>query len=192
MNKARLKSVTVIDKLLYVFLVIAFFITAVTAVTSAKFTSRVNSYVISNVSNVQIDFADGGDGTIVLADWKPGDTRTIEFSLRNYNDDNEVNELALIYQLQIETSSLLPLTYTLTKTTDTGSAQLALSVAKEEVTTFDIYSTTDNTLKHSIPQLDSFVLEISWPVENNDAEALEAGGEYIRIILNWRQYVAQV
>lgn len=181
---------SLIDKLLYAFLIVAFFATAVTAISTAKFSSKINSYVVSNVSNALIDFADGGDGVVVLSDWKPGDSKTVDFSVRNYNDNNEVNEIAILYYVRIKSSALLPLNFTLTKTTDGVTTQIPLTVTKEDETTFSIYSSTEMTLKHSLTQLDSYSLKIDWPEENNDADALEVGGEYIKIVLDWRQYVS--
>lgn len=189
MNK-KSASVLIIDKLLYVMLVAVFFVTAITAVTTAKFTSTIRSNVVSNVSNAIINFADDTDGIVVLTDWKPGDSRTVNFDIRNYNDQNAVNEIAITYTIKIRTSALLPLNFTLSKTTDGTTTQIPLTLTQEQDTTFSVYTGTQSTLKHSLQQLDSYTLNIVWPEENNDADALEAGGEYIEIIVDWRQYIA--
>ena len=89
----KLTATNIIDKLLYVVLVAVFFVTAIMAVTSAKFTSTIKSNIVNNVSNAIINFADDNDGIVVLTDWKPGDERVVNFDIRNYNDLNAVKEI---------------------------------------------------------------------------------------------------
>ena len=186
----KLTATNIIDKLLYVVLVAVFFVTAIMAVTSAKFTSTIKSNIVNNVSNAIINFADDNDGIVVLTDWKPGDERVVNFDIRNYNDLNAVNEIAITYKIIIKTSALLPLNFTLSKNSDGTISQIPLTLTQEQDTTFSVYTGTQSTLKHSIQQLDSYTLNIVWPEENNDADALEAGGEYIEIIVDWRQFIA--
>lgn len=102
------------------FLVIA--CAVVLGVSFARYVTVVQGQGLGQVAGVALDVSGDGavDVTSQLRGMKPGDTRTVGFTVTN-EKDGTVSEVAQEYSVSVETTGNLPLTYALTASGEAGS-----------------------------------------------------------------------
>lgn len=93
-----------------------------TSATLAKYASQTSTEATMQVAA----FAGGGtvDFDVVLEKMSPGQTKSVPFTVQNYDGDGE-SDVMLNYSVQVETTGNLPLEFTLqgdTQSGDSGSA----------------------------------------------------------------------
>ena len=182
-----LKSGFKLGPLAYVITASVLLIVSITTISLAKFSSNISGYVYNDVATALIEFDDGGSEVLELEDWSPGDSQTTTFSVKNFNGNNEVNQVALNYQIVIKTAAILDLTFTLSKMVSGSPVAVALTKTIDSDSSFSIYKSTTSVLAHTSPQTDQYSLEIEWDINANNEAAINAGGDYIRISVDWQQ-----
>ena len=182
-----LKSGFKIGPLVYIIAASVLLVVSITTISFAKFSSDVGGVVYSEVASALIEFDDGGSEVLELDDWSPGDSQTTTFSVKNFNANNEVNQVALNYQIVIKTAALLDLNFVLRKTVSGSPVNVPLTKTIDSASSFSIYTGTASVLPHTATQTDLYSLTISWPINANNEDAINAGGDYIRISVDWSQ-----
>ena len=182
-----LKSKIKLGPLTYIIAASVLLVVTITTISFAKFTSNVDGYVYNDVATALIEFDNGGSSVLDLATWDfdENQTQTVSFSVKNFNSNNEVNQVALNYQIIIKTAAILDLNFTLTKTVSGSPVEVTLTKTIDSASSFSYYTSTTSVLAHSSPQTDSYSLEIEW--DDDDEDAINAGGDYIRITVDWQQ-----
>jgi len=165
-------------------------VVSITTISFAKFSSNVGGVVYSEVASALIEFDDGGSEVLELNSWVPGQSQTTTFSVKNFNSNNEVNQVALNYNIVIKTAALLNLNFVLTKTVSGTPTTVTLTKTIDSASSFSIYTGAVSVLPHTTPQTDQYSLTISWPISATNEEAINAGGDYIRISVDWSQKTA--
>ncbi len=92
--------------------------------------------------------------TVPLSSMVPGATETYQFSVKNYDDDDNVTDATMKYNVKIEGAGYLPLEYSLTN--DNSNVLLTDGVSPW-------YS-----LPHTVATIHNYELTISWPIEYNE------------------------
>ena len=182
-----LKSRFKLGPLTYIITASILLVVSITTISFAKFASSIDSTVYSDVATALIEFDDGGSDVLVLDSWSPGDSQTTTFSVKNFNSNNEVNQVALNYQIVIKTAAILDLNFTLTKTVSGSPVEITLTKTVNSDSSFSYYTSTTSVLAHTTPQTDQYSLEIEWDINANNEAAINAGGDYIRISVEWQQ-----
>lgn len=107
--------------------------------------------------------------SVPLNDIDPGETKTYNFYVSNFNLDNNdnitnISEVTLEYYIFIERSTNLPVNIKLTELGDTNNILTSTRVEdKNTILTTDRY-----TLTHGSAELKNYVLTIDWPQTYND------------------------
>ena len=92
-------------------------------ITSSRYISEMNSTSDINVAIPQVELDTSSITTTDLM--LPGETRDVEFSVKNYRD-NESNEVLLDYYINLNiTEQSIPLTYTIYEITENTEVELS-------------------------------------------------------------------
>ena len=185
-----LKSKFKVGPLMYVIVASVLLIVSITTISLAKFSSDIGGVVYNEVASALIEFDDGGNGVLELSEWTPGSVQTTNFAVKNFNSDNEVNQVALNYEVVIKTSALINLNFVLTKTVSGVSSPVQLTKTVDSNSSFSIYTGTTSVLPHTTLQTDQYSLRIEWPSASANEDDLLVAGDYIKINVNWNQKTA--
>ncbi len=221
-----------VDKLLYLMLVALLVVSGTFGITAARFFSSIKGELTATTANpaIQLDYINMKgteylgdksnyevdedieviDGELSISNLRPGEQKLVEFRVKNWVDQKEnLNEVALRYQIVIKTAGLLPLEFTLKygtgdSTSVTGDwptvsclsrtvdnpIDNGLNAEGNPATTFVVYTFDFRSLKHSVEQVDYYKLYIQWKGNvSSSGDAVSGGGEYIKITADWKQYV---
>lgn len=106
---------------LLLYLLLAVVVTMLAATdTLAKYSSQFSTSLSAKVAA----FAGGGtlDFDLALEDMAPGDTRTVQFTVQNYDGERDC-EVAMDYEIVIDTMGNLPLSFTLLGKKEAGDGE---------------------------------------------------------------------
>lgn len=147
--------------------------------TLAKYSSQFSASTVLNVAA----FAGGGsfdfDLDEDLENMYPADTRTVYFAVQNYEDGQDC-DVAMEYQVRLETTGNLPLNFTLRRKTDggnekgeaVGALEISAPAAGEEPIPGVTYVAAGGKLPVASADdgrtVHAYELEVSWPPEYND------------------------
>lgn len=88
---------------------------------------------------------------VMLGEFNPGETKTYNFSITNFIDDDHINDVSMYYHFEITNTNNLPVKYELYKNNDTSRNLLNSN---------NISSV--NLLNHTEKQTDSYSLKITF------------------------------
>ncbi len=153
--------------LLYLLLAVVATMLATTG-TMAKYSSQFSASASAQVAA----FAGGGtlDFDLDLEDIAPGDTRTVQFTVQNYDGERNC-EVALDYEIAIDTMGNLPLTFTLLGKKETGDSEKGSQLAgplDKELTASG--GKLPVAVGESSRKQHTYELSISWPKEETNED----------------------
>lgn len=116
------------------------------------------------------------------------------FYVRNYNEDNVRTDVNLSYDIQLETTTNLPLTYEIIRNESfTGEHTNLITEFTDRQDEDGVYYKTSNVLGtynfgYNSNQIDSYILKINFPdVYKNEPEAYQGVIELFSVIINATQ-----
>ena len=127
--------------------------------TYARYTQDVQGQATGSVAAVAL----GGtlDLTSKLEGMRPGDSKTIGFTVSNKNDAT-VSEVVLNYSVSVETTGNLPLAYTLAPKSGGEAGTYVESNASGRKWTGGALSLGDSDVTHT------YLLTVTWPADKAD------------------------
>lgn len=160
-NKERSRKSRLLPYLLLAVLVTSLFSTGTLAKYKSMFSGSVEMQVAAFAGGGKADFA------VTLDEMVPGSTNTMQFTVQNF-DGEQGCDVALEYEIQIETTGNLPLTFGLIGINDNESASSLVggldSTLKATGGKLPFVSGTENKTAHK------YELNITWPEGETDED----------------------
>ena len=161
--------------LVFITIVLIYIISFITGKTYSRYVSRV---VVSDTEEIAVPITDNNlDETLTfqLSDMIPGDTKTYNFTIKNYISDN-ITETKMNYSLRILKSTNIPVTIYLYKN-DVQTNVLDANLVSN-----------NNILGITTKTTDSYQLVIDWD-DNETYDSYSGQTDYIDIVIESVQVI---
>jgi len=148
---------------------------------------------ISTDAQVEVAYYVFKEGSISsnlkLTEFAPGQSYTYTFTVANY-EGTKRTEATLDYNIQVRTTTNLPLTYKIYKQgTTTDLVDDIENRTDDDGTYFKYITTADETFGHTQNELETYELVIEYPSTSKSAE-YESTIEFVEITINSKQKIS--